>query len=58
MNEEECDLRLHRLDYTIDAGYKRPPLSWEPWKAMSAAFLAGVIAASAFITLFIWIAAN
>jgi hypothetical protein len=56
--ERELKMALLRADITnkgADTQLKREQLRWEPWKALSAAFGAGVAVASGLIALAAWI---
>ena len=58
---EEQELRMALLKADIankeaDTELKREQLRWEPWKALSAAFGAGVAVASALIAAGAWLA--
>ena len=49
-------LRADIAKEEADTGLKREQLRWEPWKALSAAFGAGVAVASALIAAGAWMA--
>ena len=56
--ERELRMALMRADATnkdADTELKREQRRWEPWKALSAAFGAGIAVASGLIALAAWI---
>jgi hypothetical protein len=59
-DQEEQDLRIELMqadvaNKTADTALKTEQLRWEPWKALSAAFGAGIAVASALIAATAWI---
>lgn len=57
-NETELRFRLMRADIAnkdADTALKAEQLRWEPWKALSVAFGAGLVAASALIAAIAWV---
>jgi hypothetical protein len=63
LEEEERRLRIEQVKADIankqaDTELKREQVRWEPWKALSAAFGAGVAVASGLIALATWILAH
>jgi hypothetical protein len=62
-NDDERNLWPRQMEADIvnkmtDVECKRTLMRWEPWKAMSAAFTAGILVASALAGLFVWIGAH
>jgi hypothetical protein len=62
-DEQEQDLRIDlmqaKLDNTVaDTALKNEQRRWEPWKALSAAFGAGLAVATGLIALATWIIAH
>jgi hypothetical protein len=62
-DEQEQDLRIElmqaKLDNTVaDTALKNEQRRWEPWKALSAAFGAGLAVATGLIALATWIIAH
>lgn len=54
MTQLRADIENKRADTDL----KREQTRWEPWKALSAAFVAGVAVASALIGATAWIVAH
>ncbi len=59
-DDEERELRMQQMRADIanknaDTALKSEQLRWEPWKALSAAFGAGIAVASALIAASAWV---
>jgi hypothetical protein len=60
LSDDELRLELAWKVEAMDADIKlkKEQMRWEPWKAMSAAFTAGVLVAGAFVSAGVWLGAH